>query len=102
MKEINTNKTYKKKINPRNSESINIEIIETYNGNILFGGPDKEYGISLSDPGGKNNGTYWIDSAYEAMISKSADDLDSYSQLDIDYQLDIDELMNQMEKDHQD
>ena len=33
---------------------------------------------------------------------KSADDLDSYSQLDIDYQLDIDELMNQMEKDHQD
>ena len=69
-------KTYKKKINPRNSESINIEIIETYNGNILFGGPDKEYGISLSDPGGKNNGTYWIDSAYEAMISKSADDLE--------------------------
>ena len=69
-------KTYKKKINPRNSESINIEIVETYNGNILFGGPDKEYGISLSDPGGKNNGTYWIDSAYEAMISKSADDLE--------------------------
>ena len=69
-------KTYKKKINPRNSESINIEIIETYNGNILFGGPDKEYGISLSDPGGKNGGTYWIDSAYEAMISKSADDLE--------------------------
>ncbi|MBF16233.1 MAG: hypothetical protein CL740_04350 [Chloroflexi bacterium] len=69
-------KTYKRKINPRNSESINIEIIETYNGNILFGGPDKEYGISLSDPGGKNNGTYWIDSAYEAMISKSADDLE--------------------------
>ena len=69
-------KTYKKIINPRNSESINIEIIETYNGNIIFGGPDKEHGISLSDPGGKNSGTYWIDSAYEAMISKSADDLE--------------------------
>ncbi len=69
-------KTYKKIINPRNSESINIEIIETCNGNIIFGGPEKEYGISLSDPGGKNSGTYWIDSAYEAMISKSADDLE--------------------------
>ena len=46
-------KIYKKIINPRNSESINIEIIETYNGNIIFGGPEKQYGISLSDPGGK-------------------------------------------------
>ena len=69
-------KNFKKKIKPRNMDEIEVEIIETKNGNVIFGGANKGFGISLSDPGGKQDGTYWIDSAYQAMISKSADDLE--------------------------
>ena len=69
-------KTSIKKIKPRNSEEISLEIIETVNGNLIYGDPEKGMGISLSDPGGKSEGTFWIDSAYEAMISESADDLE--------------------------
>ena len=69
-------KTSIKKIKPRNSEEISLEIIETVNGNLIYGDPDKGMGISLSDPGGKSEGTFWIDSAYEAMIAESADDLE--------------------------
>ena len=35
-----------------------------------------EYVLSLSDPGGDEKGTLWIDSAYDAMKSRSADDLE--------------------------
>ena len=69
-------KTSIKKIKPRNSEEISLEIIETVNGNLIYGDPEKGMRISLSDPGGKSEGTFWIDSAYEAMISESADDLE--------------------------
>ena len=69
-------KTSIKKIKPRNSEEISLEIIETVNGNLIYGDPEKGMGISLSDPGGKSEGTFWIDSAYEAMIAESADDLE--------------------------
>ena len=72
---IDTN-NFKKKIKPRNMDEIEVEIIETKNGNVIFGDPNKGFGISLSDPGGKQEGTYWIDSAYQAMVSKSADDLE--------------------------
>ena len=65
-----------KQINPRNSESIDVDVIETYNGNIIFGDPSEGLGLSLSDPGGKSEGTFWIDSAYEAMVSNSADELE--------------------------
>ena len=69
-------KNFMKKIKPKNMDEIEVEVIETKNGNVIFGGPNKGLGISLSDPGGKQEGTYWIDSAYQAMVSKSADDLE--------------------------
>ena len=69
-------KTSTKTINPRNMPTLKVQIIETKNGNIIFGNPEKGIGLSLSDPGGQNKGTFWIDSAFEAMISKSADDLE--------------------------
>jgi penicillin amidase len=69
-------KTSLRTINPRNMPKIEIKIIETKNGNIIFGSPEKGIGLSLSDPGGENKGTFWIDSAFEAMISKSADELE--------------------------
>ena len=72
---INT-KNIKTKIKPRNADEIEVDIIETNNGNIIFGNPKNGYGISLSDPGTNKVGTFWIDSAYEAMISNSADELE--------------------------
>jgi penicillin amidase len=72
---INT-EHFKKDIFPRNEKKIQIDVIKTINGNVIFGNPNDEYALSLSDPGGLDEGTYWIDSAYEAMKSKSADDLE--------------------------
>ena len=66
----------KKEISPKDEEKILVDVIKTINGNVIFGNIDDEYVLSLSDPGGYEEGTYWIDSAYEAMKSKSADDLE--------------------------
>ena len=65
------------KISPRNESKISINVVKTKNGNVIFGDPSDEYVLSLSDPGGLDEGTYWIDSAYEAMKSKTADDLEN-------------------------
>ncbi len=73
---INANH-FTSKISPRNGQVKKVRIIKTKNGNIIFGSPEKKYGISLSDPGGSDKGTYWINSAFNAMKSESADDLES-------------------------
>ncbi|OUW95511.1 MAG: hypothetical protein CBD90_04150 [Chloroflexi bacterium TMED230] len=73
---INT-EHFVKEISPRNETKISINVVKTKNGNVIFGDPSDEYVLSLSDPGGLDEGTYWIDSAYEAMKSKTADDLEN-------------------------
>lgn len=67
---------FKKEIFPRNDKKIEIDVIKTKNGNVIYGDPNDTYVLSLCDPGGFDHGTHWIDSAYEAMKSNSADDLE--------------------------
>ena len=67
---------FSKEICPKDEEKILIDVIKTTNGNVIFGNIDDEYVLSLSDPGGDEKGTLWIDSAYDAMKSRSADDLE--------------------------
>ena len=67
---------FKKEIFPRNEKKIEIDVIKTTNGNVIYGDPSDQYVLSLCDPGGLDEGTHWIDSAYEAMKSESADDLE--------------------------
>ena len=53
-----------------------VEIIETHHGPIIAGSVDSGWGIAISDPGSRD-GTKWVDAAYDAMKSRSADELDS-------------------------
>jgi len=68
--------SFNAEIFPRDEEKIQIKVVKTLNGNVIYGDPSDDYVISLSDPGGLDEGTHWIDSAYEAMKSESADDLE--------------------------
>ena len=73
---MDSNSSFSKEICPKDEEKILIDVIKTTNGNVIFGNIYDEYVLSLSDPGGDEKGTLWIDSAYEAMKSRSADDLE--------------------------
>jgi penicillin amidase len=53
-----------------------IEIVDTHHGPIIAGSVDSGWGIAIADPGSKD-GTKWVDAAYGAMKSRSADDLES-------------------------
>lgn len=52
-----------------------IEIVETHHGSVISGSPDLGWGIAISDPGSQE-GTKWVDAAYSAMKSRSADELE--------------------------
>jgi len=64
------------KISVRDGSSENIEIVETHHGPIISGSVDSGWGIAISDPGSRS-GTRWVDAAYGAMKSKSADELET-------------------------
>lgn len=53
-----------------------IEIVETHHGPIIAGSVDSGWGIAISDPGSRD-GTKWVDAAYSAMKSRSADELEA-------------------------
>ncbi|MDP6667321.1 MAG: penicillin acylase family protein [Dehalococcoidia bacterium] len=59
---------------PEDAETI--EIVETHHGPIIAGSVDSGWGIAISDPGSKD-GTKWVDAAYDAMKSHSADELET-------------------------
>jgi len=63
------------KISVRNGESEEVEIVETHHGSIISGSVDSGWGIAISDPGSRG-GTKWVDAAYAAMKSQSADELE--------------------------
>lgn len=52
-----------------------VEVVETHHGPIISGSVDSGWGIAISDPGSRN-GTKWVDAAYDAMKSRSADELE--------------------------
>jgi penicillin amidase len=63
------------KISVRNGKSEEVEIVETHHGPIISGSVDSGWGIAISDPGSRG-GTRWVDAAYGAMKSQSADELE--------------------------
>jgi penicillin amidase len=63
------------KISVRNGNSVEVEIVETHHGPIISGSVDSGWGIAISDPGSRG-GTRWVDAAYGAMKSTSADELE--------------------------
>jgi len=63
------------KISVKNGESQQVEIVETHHGPIISGSVDSGWGIAISDPGSRG-GTKWVDAAYGAMKSQSADELE--------------------------
>ena len=62
-------------ISVRDGDSEEVEIVETHHGPIISGSVDSGWGVAISDPG-SNDGTRWVDAAYGAMKSRSADDLE--------------------------
>jgi penicillin G amidase len=64
------------RISVRNGESEEVEIVETHHGPIISGSVDSGWGIAISDPGSRG-GTKWVDAAYGAMKSQSADELET-------------------------
>jgi penicillin amidase len=63
------------KISVRGGGSEEIEIVETHHGPIISGSVDSGWGVAISDPGSRG-GTKWVDAAYGAMKSQSADELE--------------------------
>ena len=63
------------KISVRSGESEEVEIVETHHGPIISGSVDSGWGVAISDPGSRG-GTRWVDAAYGAMKSQSADELE--------------------------
>ncbi|MBP38414.1 MAG: penicillin acylase family protein [Dehalococcoidia bacterium] len=64
------------KIKVRDGESKEVEIVETHHGPIISGSVDSGWGVAISDPGSRG-GTKWVDAAYGAMKSQSADELET-------------------------
>ena len=62
-------------ISVRGGDSEDVEIVETHHGPIISGSADSGWGIAISDPGSRA-GTRWVDAAYGAMKSRSADELE--------------------------
>ncbi len=62
-------------ISVRKGKSEEVEIVETHHGSIISGSVDSGWGIAISDPGSRS-GTRWVDAAYGAMKSYSADELE--------------------------
>ncbi|NQW21197.1 MAG: penicillin acylase family protein [Chloroflexi bacterium] len=63
------------KITIKNGVSEEVEIVETHHGPIISGSVDSGWGVAISDPGSQA-GTKWVDAAYLAMKSQSADELE--------------------------
>jgi penicillin amidase len=57
------------------SRTEEVEIVETHHGPIIAGSVDSGRGIAILDPGSQD-GTKWVDVAYDAMKSQSADELE--------------------------
>jgi penicillin amidase len=53
-----------------------VEIVETHHGPIIAGSVDSGRGIAIQDPGSRD-GTKWLDAVYDAMKSRSADELEA-------------------------
>ena len=64
------------KIKVRDGEPKEVEIVETHHGPIISGSVDSGWGVAISDPGSRG-GTKWVDAAYGAMKSQSADELET-------------------------
>jgi penicillin amidase len=62
-------------ISVRGGNSEDVEIVETHHGPIISGSVDSGWGVAISDPGSRG-GTKWVDAAYGAMKSQSADELE--------------------------
>jgi len=62
-------------ISVREATKEEVEIVETHHGPIISGSVDSGWGVAISDPG-SNDGTRWVDAAYGAMKSRSADELE--------------------------
>ncbi|MBT5628374.1 MAG: penicillin acylase family protein, partial [Chloroflexi bacterium] len=62
-------------ISVRGGESEDVEIVETHHGPIISGSVDSGWGIAISDPASRS-GTKWVDAAYGAMKSTTADELE--------------------------
>lgn len=62
-------------ISVRDGSAEEVEIVETHHGPIISGSVDSGWGVSISDPGSRD-GTKWVDAAYGAMKSQSADELE--------------------------
>ena len=62
-------------ISVREATKEEVEIVETHHGSIISGSVDSGWGVAISDPG-SNDGTRWVDAAYGAMKSRSADELE--------------------------
>ena len=63
-------------ISVRDGVAEEIEIVETQHGPIISGSVDSGIGIAISDPG-SIDGTRWVDAAYDAMKSRSSDELET-------------------------
>ena len=62
-------------ISVREAAKEEVEIVETHHGPVISGSVDSGWGVAISDPG-SNDGTRWVDAAYGAMKSRSADELE--------------------------
>lgn len=55
---------------------VQVRVVETHHGPVIAGDPSDGAAITLADPGSRE-GTPWIDAAYGAMKSRSADELEA-------------------------
>ena len=67
--------TLRETIDVRGGVAEDVEIVETHHGPIISGSVDSGWGMAISDPGSRD-GTKWVDAAYGAMKSRSADELE--------------------------
>ena len=59
----------------RGGEDVQVRVVETHHGPVIAGDVAQGAAITLADPGSRE-GTLWIDAAYQAMKSRSADDFE--------------------------
>lgn len=59
----------------RGGADVKVDVTETHHGHVVAGDPAKGWGLALADPGSMKGGTKWVDAAYGAMKSKSAEEL---------------------------
>jgi len=54
-----------------------VSVVTTHHGPVISGDPDSGWAISLADPGSGPEPTHWVNAAYKAMKSRSADEFEA-------------------------